>query len=120
MIRVAVTGGREFADRMLLDAHLDRIHAERGIGMLIDGGSGRGADLIAREWVRRTGGVAKRTIFAKWRTYGNDAGAIRNERILRNGRPDVVVACRGGKWTADLVRRAAAAGIEIVRVRGAR
>ena len=114
-VRVVVCGGRSFADRMLLDLHLDRIHAERGIAVLIDGGS-RGADLMAREWARRTGGISMQPYRACWRKHGRAAGPIRNQRMLDCGRPDLVIAFPGGRGTADMVRRATAAVIEVIRV----
>jgi hypothetical protein len=50
---------------------------------------------------------------AEWKKYGPAAGPIRNQRMLDWG-PDLVVAFSGGKGTADMVRRARAAGVEVI------
>jgi hypothetical protein len=34
--------------------------------------------------------------------------------MLDEGKPDLVVACPGGRGTADMVRRTKAAGIELI------
>ena len=44
------------------------------------------------------------------------AGPERNARMLAEGRPDLVVAFPGGTGTADMVRRAKAAGVRVVEV----
>ena len=45
------------------------------------------------------------------------AGHIRNQVMLDKGKPDVVVAFPGGRGTADMVRRAEGAGIEVRRIK---
>ncbi len=47
--RLLVTGGRDFADRDLLYATLDRLHAEHNIIVVIHGDA-KGADRLAGEW----------------------------------------------------------------------
>lgn len=42
------------------------------------------------------------------------AGPIRNQQMLDDGKPDLVVAFPGGKGTADMVRRARVAGIPTI------
>jgi predicted polyphosphate/ATP-dependent NAD kinase len=39
-------------------------------------------------------------------TQGKAAGIIRNQRMLDEGKPDLVIAFQGGDGTADMVRRA--------------
>ena len=46
-------------------------------------------------------------------TPGRSAGPIRNQAMLDEGRPDLVVAFPGHHGTADIVRRARAAGIKV-------
>lgn len=57
---------------------------------------------------------------ADWKTHGRAAGFIRNQQMLDEGRPDIVVAfkdgfdrslARGG--TEDMVRRSKAAGVPV-------
>ncbi len=51
-MRVLVCGGREFADRQLLNEALNRLRQERGVALVIAGGA-RGADAMAE--IRRVG-----------------------------------------------------------------
>lgn len=53
---------------------------------------------------------------ANWLKYGRMAGAMRNQQMLDEEEVDLVVAFPGGKGTADMVRRARAAGIEVREV----
>ncbi len=53
---------------------------------------------------------------AEWNLHGRTAGPVRNRRMIEEGKPDLVLAFPGGQGTADLVRRARAAGIEVREV----
>ena len=81
--------------------------------MVIEGGA-RGADRLARLWARARG-IHVATVDALWDYYDNGAGPIRNQAMLQL-RPDVVVAFPGGTGTADMVKRAKAAGIQVIEV----
>jgi hypothetical protein len=112
MTRVLVCGGRDFDDRAALDAALDRLHARRRFTLLIAGGA-QGADAMSEEWARDRG-IRTRIFMARWKVYGPAAGPTRNTRMLRKGRPDLVVAFPGGKGTAGMVALAREAGVEVV------
>ena len=110
-LRVLVCGGRDYSDREALFAALDAIHAETPIGLVIQG-EAPGADRLARAWAihRR---VRAMGFVADWAVHGRAAGPIRNRRMLSEGKPDLVVATPGGRGTADMVRQARAAGVEV-------
>lgn len=56
---------------------------------IIHGGA-RGADMHAGKWAHEYG--VKTTIFeAQWNKHGKAAGPIRNQRMLDEGKPDLVV-----------------------------
>jgi hypothetical protein len=112
MTKVLVCGGRDFDDRAALDAALDRLHAQQRFTLVIAGGA-PGADTMAEEWARDRG-IRTRIFRARWSIYGRAAGPIRNARMLRKGRPDLVVAFPGGKGTAGMVALAREAGVEVV------
>jgi hypothetical protein len=112
MTKVLVCGGRDFDDRAALDAALDRLHARRSVTLLIAGGA-PGADTMAEQWARDRG-IRTRIYMAQWNIYGRAAGPIRNARMLRKGRPDLVVAFPGGSGTAGMVALAREAGVEVV------
>jgi len=53
---------------------------------------------------------------AEWDKFGRRAGPLRNEQMLREGKPDVVVAFPGGRGTAHMVRIAKEAGIDVLEI----
>ena len=114
MTRVLVCGGRDFSDRQLAYRALDNLHKAEGIGCVIEGHA-RGADRIAGYWARRKG-IENRKFPADWDRDGKAAGPIRNQRMLDEGKPDLVVAFPGGRGTADMVKRARAAGVPVMEV----
>lgn len=52
---------------------------------------------------------------ADWKAHGRAAGPIRNQQMI-DTKPELVVAFPGGAGTTDCVRRARAAGIEVMEV----
>lgn len=93
---------------------MDRLHAETPVTCLIEGGA-LGADRLARRWAYTVGGITVETFPADWGAHGKAAGPIRNQRMIDEGKPDVVLAFPGGRGTADMIRRAEAAGIRVIR-----
>lgn len=82
-------------------------------------GAARGADRMAGEWARsrREEGVIELPFPADWRRYGRAAGVLRNQRMLDEGKPDLVLAFHDdidhSRGTKDMVRRARGAQIEV-------
>lgn len=109
---VIVTGGRNYADQAHVFATLDRIDDDRQITRLVVG-SRRGADELAYRWATSNGRRVD-VHYADWRKHGRAAGPIRNAKMIAEERPDLVVAFPGGSGTADCVRQARAAGVEVV------
>lgn len=110
-MRLLVCGGRDFDDREFVFHALDKVHAKRPIECLIHGAA-RGADTLAADWALDRG-VLCNAYPADWERDGRGAGPIRNQRMLDQGKPDGVVAFAGGRGTADMVRRANAAGLPV-------
>jgi predicted Rossmann-fold nucleotide-binding protein len=110
-MKVLVCGGRDFADFAMLSEEMMRLLAERDVDAIIHGGA-RGADSMAGEFANATG-IEEIVFPADWKKYGRRAGPIRNQQMLDEGKPDLVVAFPGGRGTADMVERARAAGIEV-------
>lgn len=113
-MRVLVCGGRDFGDKDRAYAFLDLLCEKEPISTVIHGGAS-GADYIAHQWAEDRG-VNCTEYPADWNRYGRAAGPIRNQQMVDDGRPDVVVAFPGGSGTADMVRRAEAAGIKVIRL----
>lgn len=113
-LRVLVCGGRDYSDAVTLGSWLGGIQKDRGISCIIEGGA-RGADFLARkyaEWAK----IPVETFPAGWAVHGIAAGPIRNSVMLSVGKPDLVVAFPGGNGTADMVRKARAAGVEVLEI----
>ena len=113
-MRVLVCGGRNYFDPVRVFAVLDKLHAEAGIDAIIQGGA-RGADRLASNWAT-TYSVRNMQYDADWDSYGKMAGHLRNQIMLDDGKPDVVIAFPGGRGTADMVRKARKAGVEVVEI----
>jgi predicted Rossmann-fold nucleotide-binding protein len=111
-MRVLVCGGRDYTDRGAVYLALDRLHEKRGIDVVIHGAA-RGADTLAADWAAANG-VPAEPYPADW-SRGRQAGPVRNQLMLDQGRPDGVVAFPGGAGTADMCRRAEAAGLRVWR-----
>jgi hypothetical protein len=111
MTRVLVCGGRDYGDRATLYATLDRLHAEHHFAVLIAGGA-RGADTLAEQWAKDRS-IPTEIYMADWKGQGRAAGPIRNQRMLTEGKPDLVVAFSGGKGTAGMMALARGAGVPV-------
>lgn len=114
MTRVLVCGGRDYDDRDAMFRSLDKLHAERGISLIMEGGAD-GADYLARQWAFLRE-IDNDTYFADWKKHGKAAGPMRNGRMIREGQPDVCLVAPGGRGTADMTRRAYESGIEVIKV----
>ena len=75
MVRVLVCGGRQFEDRDMLNAALDKLHHERGFSLVISGGA-PGADSLAEAWAKAAG-VPRKIYAPRWEYPGT-----RNQRML--------------------------------------
>lgn len=111
-MRVLVCGGRDFNDPLTLGSWLGGIHKDHGITLIIEGGA-RGADTLARQF-GQFAGIPVQTFPADWQKHGKGAGPIRNAQMLREGRPDLVVAFPGGRGTANMIEQARKAGIRVI------
>jgi hypothetical protein len=114
-MRVIVCGGRDYGDWFHLRDTLDTLHAERRFDHVITGAA-PGADTLADTWARSKA-ISVSRYYALWRTYGPAAGPMRNQKMLDEGRPDLVVAFPGGRGTADMVNRARAAHLAVIEIK---
>ena len=121
-----ICGGRDYLDRDTLERTLTHLADVRGPFTQIIHGAARGADTLAGEWGIRNK-VPVRPYPAHWRhkagcemgcakVIGPGAGPIRNEKMLAEWKPDLVIAFPGGSGTTDMMRRAHAAGVEVLEI----
>lgn len=128
-MRLLVTGDRRWRDSLYIDTILDNLALYYDIEVVIEG-CALGADELAgdhpakeRHQLFVPDGWAKRRKIpgehypADWKHLGKGAGPVRNETMLRMGRPDMVAAfhpnIRESKGTRDMVERARAAGVPV-------
>lgn len=111
-MKVLVCGGRDYVYWRELSMHLDRYLSKRPT--IIQGGA-KGADYLAKVWAVYHN-LRHFEEPADWKTFGRSAGSIRNAVMLEKYSPDLVVAFRGGRGTADMIAKAKNAGVPVVEV----
>lgn len=110
-----VCGGRTFNDGDFLWFMLDELQRGYAFSDLVHGAAA-GADTLADAWGRARG-IAVHPRPARWDKHGSAAGVIRNEEMLQEFGPYikyVVAFPGGGSGTADMIRRASQAGLEVL------
>jgi hypothetical protein len=110
-MRLLVCGGRNYDDPAFVLRTLDKLHAEQPITAIMHGGAS-GADEFAVDWAMTKSAIVRCVCYANWAEHGKAAGPMRNAKML-DWKPDLVVAFPGNRGTADMVRRAKAAGIPV-------
>lgn len=113
-MRILVCGTRE--DVPALKRHLAAALWPYGSDIhIIHGGCPTGVDKYADELP-----YSKTRFPADWSKHGRAAGPIRNQQMLDEGKPDLVVAIHTdpglGRGTRDMVSRAKRAGLPVVTV----
>src|SRR5882672_8738009 len=86
-VKVLVCGGRNFRSPAQVFRALDRLHQEKPITELMQGGA-TGADQFAMEWAATKPEIKRYVCNADWETHGRAAGPIRNEKML-TWKPDL-------------------------------
>jgi hypothetical protein len=81
--------------------------------MVVIQGEARGADKLAKKWAEFIN-VPVVSFPANWALYGNLAGTIRNLQMIQEGRPDLVVAFKGGAGTRNMIKQATLYEIEVI------
>lgn len=113
-MKVLICGGRDFRNETLLRTILDQRHGKHSFSRVIEGGT-RGVDAMAKRWAWGHQ-IPVITFKADWARYGPGAGPIRNQQMLDEGQPELVIAFPGGKGTADMVDRARRAGVPVEEI----
>lgn len=124
--KILVCGGRDYNNRSMVFKTLDKICYERDWitekdehgnylpNVIIVNGAAKGADYWSTEWAV-VNWTRLKEYPANWQLYGRAAGHIRNKEMLLEC-PDLVVAFPGGKGTANMVKIAKKAGIEVIEI----
>ena len=115
-MRVLICGGRDFADQALFDlvmAALGAKLATKGLKITeVISGAAKGADTMGEVWATANN-IPLRCFPANWSQHGKAAGPLRNEQMLVEGKPNLVVAFHGGSGTRHMVHIARKAGVKV-------
>lgn len=111
MIRILITGSRDWTDVALIESELRSWYADVPDAVLVSGGCPSGADRFCEEaWVNLGGTVEVHP--ADWAKHGKAAGPIRNQLMVDLG-ADVCLAFRKNhsRGTTHCANAATMAGI---------
>lgn len=111
-MKVLVCGSRHFNDFGKLSAVL----SDCGITHLIQGGA-KGADRLSMEWALQNA-IPQTEFKADWNVHGKRAGPIRNYQMLKEGKPEMVVAflAPNSRGTKHMIEIAQKAGVKTIIV----
>lgn len=128
--RVLICGGRDWSMTDMTFAALDRLNEKHNFGVVIHGAA-RGADRLGGEWAKSRN-IPVIEFPADWRPsfingrpnphrrLDRSAGHRRNQQMLEEGHPDLVVAFPGGPGTRSMIQKARAAGVRVINLKGIR
>lgn len=115
--RVIVTGSRDWVNKLMVIGALNDVYSHYGQFRIVHGGCPTGADKIANDWYWAHGHdrycTEEPEVFeALWDIEGNNAGPLRNRRMVNAG-ADLGLAFPLGdsRGTWDCVRKLKAARI---------
>lgn len=109
-MKALVCGGRDYNNWFVFCNVLDYFQPD-----VIISGMAKGADTLAVRYAEEFH-IPLEKYPAEWDKHGKAAGPIRNQRMLDEGKPDLVIAFPGRRGTADMVRRAKAAGVKVEEI----
>lgn len=115
-MKILVCGDRNWKNMGVIERELKKFP----LGTIVIHGNARGADTLG-------GFVADRLGFkvisfpAKWNIYGRGAGPIRNQQMIDEGKPELVLAFHENlmesRGTMDMVNRAERTGIKVIVIK---
>ncbi|WP_245287292.1 SLOG family protein [Bradyrhizobium elkanii] len=108
-----VCGSRKYRNRDHVWRTLDQLHWVTPITCLIHGGA-TGADAFAAAWGKAFD-IEVLEFLADWHRLGPSAGPKRNADMIKYGEPELVIAFPGNSGTNNMIEKAEAVGIPVVR-----
>lgn len=117
-MHVLITGSRDWSNIKAITDKLDDLF-DNDSKLIICHGDARGADRIAADYARRMN-IPVRSFPANWDKYGKRAGVIRNQQMLDEFKPELVLAfpIASSIGTYDMIRRARSAGVTVIVTNG--
>ncbi len=127
---VLVCGGRDYRNKEELFSQLYTYHYNCTIITLLINGGVPGADTLSTMWAHENN-IPFKEFHPDWRNlealgavikqgrfelYNAMAGFDRNQKMIDEGKPKLVMAFPGGRGTADMVSRARKACIAVLEI----
>lgn len=109
-----VCGGTGFSDETMFEEAMSKLMLRFGCPASIVHGDAPGADTMAGDLGERLA-IEVLAVPAEWGVYGRAAGPIRNRAMLAH-KPNKVIAFPGGRGTANMVKQARKAGIDVIEI----
>ncbi len=109
MTVLLVCGGRHWRNRHLTFKVLDRARTGFNVRLVVSGGR-PGADKLTSDWADARN-IPKLVLTANREKLARSTGPHLHQRMLDDGRPDMVIAFPGGRGTADMVQRCKERGL---------
>ena len=113
MTRILICGSRDWNDFNTIKKYLQTLPKDT---VIIHGGC-RGADSIAG-YLAKQMEMEVQVYKADWNKFGKGAGPQRNQRMIDEGKPDLVVAFHddidNSKGTLDMVTRSKSSGLDVL------
>jgi hypothetical protein len=124
--RVLVCGGRHYPDGVMVFRVLTFlankwgkpsliIHGDAGIEDKESGIPYEGADKFGGFWAVMSGIPV--LVYPYLKNFGKAGGPIRNAQMIKEGKPDVVIAFYGGKGTANMIIQAKVNGVPVIEIK---
>lgn len=112
MKRILVCGGRDYRNVAKVHEVLDKHYTDNDEDICIIQGGAQGADAIALRWAVNAE-VPVVTHYANWRKFNKAAGPFRNQAMLTEWGPHLVIAFPGGPGTLHMMKLANRKGIPL-------
>jgi hypothetical protein len=117
IMRALICGSRNYSNRSTINWVLTLLKND-GYDTIIEG-EARGADTIAREEALKLG-LKVLPFPANWEENGKSAGYIRNQQMIGDGNPDIVIGFStdidNSRGTKDMLNRAEKSGIRTILI----
>jgi len=115
MVSVLVTGDRNYRRIDFVERELKKLPSDT----IIIHGAAPGADTLAGLIAERIG-LKVISFPARWHVYGRSAGPIRNQAMIDEGRPDLILAfhdnIKDSKGTKDMINKGIKAGKKVILI----
>ena len=116
-MRILVCGDRNWHNIGIIERELRKFDKDT----IVIHGDCRGADKLGAFVAERLG-LRVKPFPAKWHIYKRGAGPVRNQQMIDEGRPELVLAFHENisesVGTIDMIKKAKRAGIKVVIVKG--